>query len=62
MGSPAESDLGFWPGAALMPGLVSSAVGYRDVGRPQALHRGLPSLYLTFLFSLADPVVTGNLI
>lgn len=60
MGSPAESDLGFWPGPGLMPGLVSSTVGYREVGPPQVLHRGLPSPYLTFLFSLADPIVTGT--
>ena len=44
----------------LMPGLVASAVGYRTDHAGPALHRGLPSPYLTFLFSLSGPVVCGR--
>ncbi|MEI5100167.1 helix-turn-helix domain-containing protein [Streptomyces sp. PmtG] len=40
-------------------GLVVSAVGYRSRGQRPALHRGLPSPYLTLIFSLEGPVVTG---
>lgn len=40
-------------------GLVVSAVGYRSSGRRPALHRGLPSPYLTLIFSLDGPVTTG---
>jgi AraC-like DNA-binding protein len=43
----------------LLPGYVASVVGYQG-GNPQpTLHRGLPSAHLTFIFSLADPVVSG---
>ncbi|WJV49204.1 helix-turn-helix transcriptional regulator [Streptomyces flavofungini] len=41
-------------------GLVVSAVGYRTQGRRTALHRGLPSPYLTLIFSLDGPVITGR--
>ncbi|MFF9894342.1 helix-turn-helix domain-containing protein [Streptomyces longispororuber] len=41
-------------------GLVVSAVGYRVSGQTPALHRGLPSPYLTLLFSLDGPVITGR--
>ncbi|MFD9905677.1 helix-turn-helix domain-containing protein [Streptomyces sp. NPDC059063] len=41
-------------------GLVVSAVGYRTRGQRPALHRGLPSPYLTLIFSLDGPVVTGS--
>ena len=47
---------------ALLPGLVASAVGYGPTGERQSIHRGLPSPYLTFIFSLAGPVVTGHTI
>ncbi|GAA2307129.1 helix-turn-helix domain-containing protein [Streptomyces violaceusniger] len=40
-------------------GMVVSAVGYRSQGIPPALHRGLPSPYLTLIFSLDGPVVGG---
>ena len=60
--SGAGAPAGFWSAADLLPGAVASAVGYRSEGRGDALgdvHRGLPSPYLTFIFSLADPVVSG---
>lgn len=50
----------FWPAPDVLPGLVSSTVGYRDFRTPQDVHRGLPSPYLTFVLSLADPIVTGS--
>ncbi|MGA4842409.1 helix-turn-helix domain-containing protein [Streptomyces sp. G45] len=40
-------------------GGVVSAVGYRSRGQTPGLHRGLPSPYLTLIFSLDGPVVTG---
>ncbi|GLV74664.1 helix-turn-helix domain-containing protein [Streptomyces hygroscopicus] len=40
-------------------GMVVSAVGYRSQGIPPRLHRGLPSPYLTLIFSLDGPVVGG---
>ena len=43
----------------LLPGYVASVVGYRSAYRQPTLHRGLPSASLTFIFSLADPVVSG---
>ncbi|MEV0264746.1 helix-turn-helix domain-containing protein [Streptomyces sp. NPDC050617] len=49
--------------AGPLPGGVISAVGYRAV-RPgqeatRPLHRGLPSPYLTLIFSLDGPVTSG---
>lgn len=44
----------------LAPGLVASAVGYRTVTPEPEIHRGLPSPSLTFVISLARPVVTGE--
>ncbi|KUF15331.1 AraC family transcriptional regulator [Streptomyces silvensis] len=41
-------------------GTVVSAVGYRRQGHSTALHRGLPSPYLTLIFSLDGPVVTDR--
>lgn len=46
----------------LLRGYVASAVGYQSHGVPQEIHRGLPSPYLTFIFSLGEPVVTGTTI
>ncbi|MGY0018794.1 helix-turn-helix domain-containing protein [Streptomyces sp. cg35] len=41
-------------------GPIVSAVGYRTQGMRPALHRGLPSPYLTVIFSLDGPVVSGG--
>ncbi|WP_338700726.1 helix-turn-helix domain-containing protein [Streptomyces sp. Q6] len=41
-------------------GAIVSAVGYRTRGQRPALHRGLPSPYLTVIFSLDGPVVSGT--
>jgi AraC-like DNA-binding protein len=43
-----------------LDGMVVSAVGYRTTGERPGLHRGLPSPYLTLIFSLDGPVVTGH--
>lgn len=45
----------------LLGGLVPSTVGY-DVAdqAPDGLHRGLPSPYLTLIFSLDEPIVAGE--
>ncbi|NGN63943.1 AraC family transcriptional regulator [Streptomyces sp. A7024] len=40
-------------------GMVLSAVGYRQHGAQPAVHRGLPSPYLTLIFSLDGPVTGG---
>ncbi|MFD8460366.1 helix-turn-helix domain-containing protein [Streptomyces antimycoticus] len=40
-------------------GMVVTAVGYRSQRIPPTLHRGLPSPYLTLIFSLEGPVVGG---
>ena len=56
----AQPEVGFVSTGGVLPGLVASTVGYHDVGPAQPLHRGLPSPYLTFIFSLADPIVTGE--
>lgn len=41
-------------------GMVASAVGYRSAGIPPGLHRGLPSPYVTLIFSLDGPVTSGR--
>ncbi|MGW6063018.1 helix-turn-helix domain-containing protein [Streptomyces sp. NPDC055189] len=45
--------------APRLGGMVVSAVGYRTAGEQPGLHRGLPSPYLTLIFSLDGPVATG---
>ncbi|MCM3811923.1 helix-turn-helix domain-containing protein [Streptomyces sp. DR7-3] len=40
--------------------MVVTAVGYRSQGAPPTLHRGLPSPYLTVIFSLDGPVISGG--
>jgi AraC-like DNA-binding protein len=43
------------PTPALAP-WVEAYVGYRLTGFPPGLHRGVPSLHLTFIVSVADPI------
>lgn len=45
--------------APRLGGMVASAVGYRTGGLPPAVHRGLPSPWLTLIFSLDGPVTSG---
>ena len=42
--------------ARMLPGLVASAVGYRTRRENARVHRGLPSPWLTFIFSIGDPI------
>ncbi|MEV0317969.1 helix-turn-helix domain-containing protein [Streptomyces sp. NPDC050659] len=42
-----------------LDGMVVSAVGYRTAAERPGLHRGVPSPYLTLIFSLDGPVVGG---
>ncbi len=44
----------------LLGRLVPATVGYAGTGLETRIHRGLPSPYLTFIFSLDGPVVTGE--
>ena len=44
----------------LMPGLVASAIGYDLTALTPGVHRGLPSPYLTFIYSLSGPIVSGE--
>jgi AraC-like DNA-binding protein len=44
----------------ILPGVVADAVGYRHRSRTGTVHRGLPSPYLTFIFSLAGPVTGAD--
>jgi AraC-like DNA-binding protein len=50
-----ESAVGV-PAAALRP-FVPSWTGYRQTGLPASVHRGLPSPFLTVIFTLDDPLV-----
>lgn len=42
--------------AAPLRGLIDGYQGYRIVGQPPALHRGLPSRHMTFIISIGDPI------
>jgi AraC-like DNA-binding protein len=44
----------------VLPGAVVSTVGYATSASASSLHRGLPSPYLTFIFALDGPVVSGS--
>jgi len=43
------------PAPSLRP-FVDAYVGYRMVGMPPGLHRGLPSRHMTFIVSIGDPI------
>lgn len=42
--------------APALRGLVEGYVGYRIVGQPPAVHRGLPSRHMTFIVSIGAPI------
>lgn len=46
--------------AGLPPEAIRSAVGYRSTAATPAIHRGLPSPSLTFIFTLDEPIVAGH--
>jgi AraC-like DNA-binding protein len=43
--------------ADLLPGVLGSTVGYASTSADEALHRGVPSPWLTFILSLDEPIV-----
>jgi AraC-like DNA-binding protein len=47
------------PAPALRP-FIAAYVGYRQAGVPPARHRGLPSPYLTVIFTLDDPLTLAG--
>lgn len=47
------------PAAGLRP-LIAGYSGYRQAGLPPAVHRGLPSPYLTLIVTLDDPLVVAG--
>lgn len=42
--------------AAPLRDLIDGYVGYRIVGQPPGLHRGLPSRHMTFIISIGGPI------
>ena len=42
--------------ADLLPGVLGSTVGYAVTSPVEVLHRGVPSPWLTFIFSLDEPI------
>lgn len=48
------------PGAPPLRQLVGWYSGYRQAGVPPARHRGLPSPFLTLIFTLEDPLVVAQ--
>lgn len=59
MGSPHPGpDWGFRTAGSLLPG-IGSMIGYDAQGFDAAIHRGLPSPYLTFIVTFDEPVITG---
>ena len=53
---PIDEHCRWRPAAPLRP-LVAHYTGYRQRGVPPALHRGLPSPFLTLIFTLDEPMV-----
>lgn len=60
MSSDDATPTGFVSRPGLAPDVVASAVGYRMSTPEPEIHRGLPSPTLTFIVSLARPIVTGE--
>jgi AraC-like DNA-binding protein len=59
MAEPTLEGFARLPAPALRP-FVDRYIGYKLVGFPSGLHRGLPSRHLTFIVSLEEPIhVTG---
>jgi AraC-like DNA-binding protein len=46
--------------AAPLRGLIAGYSGYRDQGVPPGRHRGLPSPFLTLIFTLDDPLTIAS--
>lgn len=60
MGPDEAGPMEFVRAGPILPGQIASTIGYRSAGQQPDIHRGLPSPYLTFIFSLEAPIVTGE--
>ncbi|MFJ9608114.1 helix-turn-helix domain-containing protein [Kitasatospora sp. NPDC101176] len=58
-GTPVDEAVRARPATALRP-YVAWYSGYRQRGVPPAVHRGLPSPYLTFILTLDEPLVVAG--
>jgi AraC-like DNA-binding protein len=58
-GAPVNESVWALPAPVLRP-FVAVYVGYRQAGVPPARHRGLPSPYLTVIFTLDDPLTLAG--
>jgi AraC-like DNA-binding protein len=56
---PVNESVWAFPAPALRP-FIARYVGYRQSGVPPARHRGLPSPYLTVIFTLDDPLTLAG--
>jgi AraC-like DNA-binding protein len=45
-----------WPPAPPLSNLIERYLGYRIVGYPPGVHRGLPSRHMTLIVSIGDPI------
>ncbi|HEU5420458.1 MAG TPA: AraC family transcriptional regulator [Streptosporangiaceae bacterium] len=54
-GQPVREHVTALPAPGLRP-LIAHYSGYRDAGQPPGRHRGLPSPYLTVIFTLDEPL------
>jgi AraC-like DNA-binding protein len=57
--APVNESVWACPAPALRP-FIARYVGYRQAGVPPATHRGLPSPYLTVIFTLDDPLTLAG--
>jgi AraC-like DNA-binding protein len=58
-GDPVNESVWALPAPRLRP-FIARYVGYRQAGVPPARHRGLPSPYLTVIFTLDDPLTLAG--
>ena len=58
-GAPVNESVWALPARALRP-FIARYIGYRQAGGPPATHRGLPSPYLTVIFTLDDPLTLAG--
>jgi AraC-like DNA-binding protein len=59
-GGPAVDEHALRAPAAGLRGMLASYVGYQQAGQEPARHRGLPSPYLTMIFTLHEPLVIAG--
>jgi AraC-like DNA-binding protein len=59
-GGPAVDEHALRAPAAGLRGMLADYVGYQQTGQEPARHRGLPSPYLTMIFTLHEPLVIAG--